>query len=444
MLFLLFFLILLTLVSAGLVWLLETPGSVMIVWLGYEISLTIPALIFITTASIALVAILAYFFSWLIHSKYRVRTRRMKRAINSLSDGFVALAQQQPAAAIRHARKAEHLSGETPLSMMLNAYGLQQQGQHHKALPLFEKMLENSNTEMLGLKGLLQDAYERNDYAKALELALERYKKHKAPSLERIIMMLFKRTSQWDEGLRFLSAIKPNPWQRIVSPDSMNAIKDEQALLLFMKAMERKEKDDAGSVLPTLKEALNLRPTFIPLVVETIEQYKAADNLSAARKLLKQTWKKLPHPDLSRLFFDLYAKETPKKRLSYAEKIANSYAHHVESYLLVARAALDAEDISKARNFIKLAIARKPEQRLYDVWIEIENQEPDNSDAVEAVRLEQAAAVPNASWQCSNCHAKQIAWQLVCSQCDQVDSIEWNIKSSISHPQSDPFAYISS
>ncbi|MHA1564008.1 MAG: heme biosynthesis HemY N-terminal domain-containing protein, partial [Alphaproteobacteria bacterium] len=156
------------------VWLAERPGLVVVDWQGWHLEASVG---FVALAVFLLVVVAALTYnSWRsIKSVPRrvVEARRgHRRAVGyrALTLGMVAVAAGDVEEAKRQAKKAEGLLNDRPLTQLLTAQSAQLGGDEVAAQRYFKAMLEQPETEFLGLRGLITQALKSGDKAQALNL----------------------------------------------------------------------------------------------------------------------------------------------------------------------------------------------------------------------------------------------------------------------------------
>jgi len=168
------FLFIVTLGVFALVWLLDRPGSVVLDWQGYRAETSI-AVLFGLVIGIAFATAQGYRI-WLFLCRVPSqmteawRQRRKQQGYQALTKGMVAVSAGDAEEAIRSVKRAEVLLNEPPLTMLLSAQAAQLNGDEKAAEIFFKAMAENSETEFLGIRGLLGQAVKRDDTREALNL----------------------------------------------------------------------------------------------------------------------------------------------------------------------------------------------------------------------------------------------------------------------------------
>jgi HemY protein len=149
----------------------------------------------------------------------------------------------------------------------------------------------------------------------------------------------------------------------------------------------------------------------------------------AVRTLLT-AWRRAPQPDLAKAYGDLFADETPVKRVKRLEHLAAANPNHPESHLAVAEAALAAKLWGEARRHLGAAGASEadPSARVCRMMAQVEEGEHDDRAAAQAW-LARAARSPvaDAAYVCSNCGTESQDWSTLCPNCHEFGSLEWRV-----------------
>ncbi|MFD0938080.1 heme biosynthesis HemY N-terminal domain-containing protein, partial [Methylobacterium trifolii] len=171
------FLALLAVAAFGAVWIADRPGTVTIVWNGYEVATSLAiALVGVFIAAIVIGLIWAVVRGVIELPEILVRgskERRRAKGFTALSRGMVAVGSGDPLAARRHAGDAERLLGAEPLTLLLKAQAAQISGDRQAAENAFQRMVDDPETRVLGLRGLFVEARRREDEFAAREYASE-------------------------------------------------------------------------------------------------------------------------------------------------------------------------------------------------------------------------------------------------------------------------------
>jgi len=153
-------------------WLAERPGEVSVTWLGYRIDTSVGILLLALAVLIAVASISYYIWRSLRRAPKSmgqgIQNSRRKRGYKALTQGMVAVAAGEADEAARHAKRADSLLDEPPLTMLLSAQAAQLNGDEAAAKRYFNAMLEKPETRFLGLRGLFMQAQREGDHQRAL------------------------------------------------------------------------------------------------------------------------------------------------------------------------------------------------------------------------------------------------------------------------------------
>ena len=126
------FLIAVTLIALGVVWLADRPGTVTITWLGQRADTSV----MVAIVAIGLVAIAAVFLWSLLRLLSRtpkaislaMRDRQRRKGFQAVSRGLVAIGAGDARAALQFAGHADRSLGDEPLALLLRAQAAQLNG----------------------------------------------------------------------------------------------------------------------------------------------------------------------------------------------------------------------------------------------------------------------------------------------------------------------------
>ena len=164
------------------------------------------------------------------------RRARIDRGYQALTQGLVAAAAGDVAAAKTHNRRAEKLLEHSPPTLLLSAQAAQLDGDEGAARQKFQQMLKHSETEFLGMRGLLAQAIKDGDRETALKLARRAYLRR--PNSPWVLTTLFDLQTQaglWNEAL---STVGDMARYKVI--DRATAIR-RRAILFHQQAAEQRK-----------------------------------------------------------------------------------------------------------------------------------------------------------------------------------------------------------
>jgi HemY protein len=367
------FLALLALAAFAAVWIADHPGTVTIVWNGYEIA---------TSLAIALIGVLiaalVIGFIWAIvrgiiglpESLVRgSRERRRAKGFSALSRGMVAVGSGDPLAARRHAGDAERLLGAEPLALLLKAQAAQISGDREAAEHAFQRMVNDPETRVLGLRGLFVEARRREDETAARAYAAEAARL--APSVTWANEAVLEgQCADGDWG----GATETVERRASLGLLDKGTARRQRAVLLTAAAQEREAGEPEAAAERAL-QAVKLAPDLVPAAALAGRLLARRGDLRKASKIVEAAWKANPHPDLAKVYVALRTGDSVRDRLSRAETLARISSWHPEARLAMAQAAFDAREFGQAREALAPLLADQPTVRACLMMARIEEAE---------------------------------------------------------------------
>ncbi|ODS02001.1 hypothetical protein AUC69_00450 [Methyloceanibacter superfactus] len=371
----LFFILFIVAVALGLAWLADRPGTVTIEWLGYQIQ----ASAFV--ASIAVVALVAFVILAFAVLRYvwtrpaamaaYVKEKRRQQGHEALSRGLLAIGVGDRALAQRYAGIAGRNLPREPLTALLKAQAAQLKGDKAAARRAFEKMLDQPETQLLGVRGLFLEAQRSNDVDAARTLAEEAV--HRDPKLAWGVNALFDiqaRAGDWDGALNTLAIARQNGH---VQTDIANR---RRAVLLTAEAREA-EAFNPDKALTLANEALRLAPSLVPAAELAGRIFASKGEARAASRQITRTWKLSPHPDLAVAYAFAKPGLSPRDRLKRVEYLAGLTPNDLEGAIAVANAAVEAHEWQVARDALAPYVEDRPSARICTLMARIEGGDGD-------------------------------------------------------------------
>jgi HemY protein len=357
-------------VAAGLAWLADRPGTITIEWLGYQIETSA----FVGTLAIGAVVVLLllgwsllrYLFTRPAAIATHVRERRRQQGYDALSRGLLAIGVGDRTQAQRYAGIAGRNLPREPLTALLRAQAAQLKGDRGAARRAFEAMLDQPETELLGLRGLFLEARRSNDDQAARLLADQAVKRD--PRLAWGVNALFDlqaRAGDFEGALDTLAVARTNGH---VEPDTAHR---RRAILLTAEAREA-EASNPEKALTLANEALRLAPSLVPAAEIAARILASKGESRQASRVIVRTWKLSPHPDLALVYAFAKPGDAPRDRLKRVKYLASLTPGDVEGPIAVASAAIDAHEWDEARNALAPYLEDRPPARICTLMARIE------------------------------------------------------------------------
>ncbi len=345
---------------------------------------------------------------------------RERRGYEALSDGLMALASGEGRMAMAKASKAEKLLSKPELTNLLVAQAAEMTGDTKKASETYKKLVTNSATRFVGVRGIMKQKLAEGDDETARKLAEKALAlKPRHEETQDVLLNLQTKAQDWAGARSTLtSKLKAGYLPRDVFKrrDAVLALSEAKGIL-----------DDGASVEQQEQaiEANRLSPDLVPAAAMAARAYIEKGKPRAATKILKKAWEVQPHPDLAHAFAEIAPDESAQDRIKRFTALTRIHPENMETRLILAELNIVAEDFPEARRALGDVVEKQADARGYTLMAAIERGEG-ASDAVVQGWLAKALTAPRGpQWVCENCHDIQPEWGPVCQNCGSFDTLSW-------------------
>jgi HemY protein len=426
---LLFFFTALILLAVAASWFVSHDGLMEMEWLGYHIDMNVSMAI--GASALIIIVLLGVFETvlWLRSLPKRLafyqQEKRTRAGLKFLTEGFASMLIGDVEEARKLSRRAAYLLPELPLTTLLSAQIAQIENSVPKAREEFGKLLEFKETELVAMRGLILQARKDGDWEMALNLARRAVAKFPdAKWGHRTLVDIYKQCGLWDEAqLALEMAVR----KRAIEPDESKRL---NGVLYLVRSLAAQKEGNLGDAMLYAGEAYKNATELVPVVGQYAKMFLLHENPAKAAEAIERQWKKMPHPDLSTLYLEIFDREPPEKRLRRAEKLANVYAEHQESQLIVGKAALLAGDYAKARSHLKMALSQGETSRACQLMAELEEREGNETLALQW-RERAKNTLHDHHWVCHDCGHNTSTWHVHCESCHHFDTLDWHSENPV-------------
>jgi HemY protein len=366
--------------AASFTWLADRPGKLSISWMGRDVEMSV-----LVATVLLLITFFLLYWAWSLFRRiWRTPTtarefwkfRRTQKGYASLSRGIIAANAGDAQGAAKHAAIASKTLGDEPLLDVLNAQAAQLQGDRAAVKRAFEAMLKNSETEILGLRGLFAEAKQAGDLTAATAHAERALHLNPRLSWASSAMLQIQSTRKdWSAAAATIatqgkSGLLPRP-----------EADRKRAILLTAEALgvEDQNRDRA---LKLASEAHDLDPALVPAALVAARCHIANGSTRKAVKVISTTWAKAPHPDLAQLLAQAKP-DGPEERFERVRDLVGNTEESLEGAHALARAAVGARRFDAARQTLQPHLVDQPQARLCALMAEIEDASGDKGRARE-------------------------------------------------------------
>ena len=416
------FLVLVGLAALGVAWLADRPGEVAITWGGRRIETSVMVLVAAIAPITVTVMMLWSLLRAIIRSPDRMalflRHRRVAQGYQAISKGLVAIGAGDAGAARKFALEARKLAGDEPLALLLLAQSAQLAGNRSEAERAFTAMAARDDTKLLGLRGLYVEAQRRADMDAARFYAEEAARN--APALAwagQAVLEFRSAAGDWTGAIEALERARRSGlldkarYQR------------QRAVLLTARALAivDTERDEARSLV---LDAVKLAPALVPAAALAGRLLAEASELRKASRIVERAWRDNPHPDLADAYGNLRFGDSARDRLKRIRSLAEKAPGHVESMLAVARAAIDAQEFSAARDVLNPLLAQ-PTRQVAILMAELEKAEHGDEGRARQWIARALHAARDPVWVADGFVSER--WTAVSPVSGRLDAFEWKV-----------------
>jgi len=283
-------------------------------------------------------------------------------------------------------------------------------------------MLNSTEMEFLGLRGLLGQAIKREDSFDALKWARRANRlKPESAWVASTLFDLASRAGLWAEADEALAmAIRKKHM-------SAGEARRARAVLNHQMSLEAEARGDPARALKLSKKASQAAPEFVPAQIHHGGLLKAAGKHRKAANILEATWALAPLPELSAAYFALTGCDDAMARMKAGQTLAAYNPKHPATTMMLALAAFEAGLWGDARNSLETvgSSGEALSGRYCQLMAGLEEAEHQDMAAAREWLLRAANAAPDPTWVCDDCGNAVDSWGALCGGCGGFDKFRW-------------------
>ena len=410
-------------VVALVYWLAEQPGTAKIVWHGYIIQ-----------SSAAFFALVIVSIGFVFYGVFRLwhvmrngpelwrlgkRVKKLEAGQNYLTQGLVAIASGQAAEAGRLAVAARKKLGSTTATLLLQAQAAQLAHDHRTARAIFRAMVEDSESAILGYRGLIMEARRAGEWDEVERLSAEVGRtKPNMPWLDWVRFETAARRLAWGEAGDALARLAPT---KLLEPETLQ---HHRAALFVAQSQQEASQGSHGAAMQSAEQALHHAPKWLPALINMAQRQAEDDYERALRRTVEKAWTVQPHPQLADALRN--SEQNPIAFYKQIEKLCRANSNDPASLLVMAEAAMNADIWGEARRHLMVLVSgHQVTQAAYRLLARLERRESGDEKASMQWLAKAAEAVPDPAWLCSTCGGAHDEWQATCRSCGGFATLEW-------------------
>jgi HemY protein len=415
------FFVLVGLAAFGATWLADRPGDVTVTWLGWRIETSVMVLTIATVAVAALAVMLWSVIRALLRSPdilwLYLRSRRGVRGYLAVSQGLIAIGSGDARTARKYADEASRIAPDEPLTLLLNAQASQLAGDRAAAERTFHRMANRDDTRLLGLQGLFIEAQRRADHSAARLYAGEAAARVPPPAwASQAVLEFCCAAGDWTGALERLER---NMRHALIDRATYQR---QRAVLLTARALAEDHAHNGAKALALALEAVKLAPTLVPAAALAGRLLGEAGEMRKAGRIVEVAWKVNPHPELAETYAHLLPGDSARDRLKRVQALAQKTPDHIEGALAVARAALDAQEFTVARDALA-PLLLAPTRRVAMLMAELAEMEHGDEGRAREWMTRAVAARRDPAWTADGFVSDR--WMPVSPVTGRLDAFQW-------------------
>ncbi len=420
---LVFFLLGVLAIAAGLHWLADRPGTIVVEWQDHIAETTVFRAFVMLAVLIALLAmcwsLLRHIWSSPAYLGRVLHRRRQKRGLDALSSGIIAIGAGDRALATRYAGQARKALPNEPLTHLLRAQAAQLTGDRTTSRRIFEAMLASRDTEQLGLRGLFLEAQREGETEAARQFAERAVALN--PKLGWPVEALFDlqcHAGDWRGALDTLSIGRRN------GLIDKTVARRRRAVLLTAQA-QAAEDGGTDKALELALEAHRLAPDLVPPAAIAGRILASRGNTPRAARVLLKTWRLAPHPELAAAYAYVRPGDSPRDRLVRVRHLGRITPNHTEASIAIAVAALEAREWDEARDALEPLLDNRLSQRVCTLMARIEAEQHGHTGRVREWLARAVHAPRDPAWTADNIVSDH--WAPTSPVTGALDAFRWRV-----------------
>ena len=420
---LLLYLIIVAAIAAGLHWLADRPGTIVVEWQDYVAETSVFLAVVLLAAILAVVLVLwsALRQVWAGPAAVGrlINRRRVGRGLDAISGGIIAIGAGDGNLATRYAIQARKALPNEPLTQLLRAQAAQLNADAGTARRIFEAMLASPDTAQLGLRGLYLEAKREGETEAARQFA------------ERALKLNAKLA--WPVEALFDLMCKARDWQGALATLAIGQRQNlmpkavaqrRRAVLLTAQAQEAEDADPARALALALA-AHRLASELVPAASIAGRVLASQGNTPRAARVLLKTWRLAPHPELATVYAYARPGDSPRDRLIRVRHLGRLTPQASEAAIAIAIAAIEAREWEEARQVLEPLLGARLTQRVATLMARIEGEQHGNAGGVREWLARAVNAPRDPAWTADGIVSDQ--WAPTSPVTGVLDAFRWRV-----------------
>jgi HemY protein len=358
----------------GVVYLVN-PGSLELIWFGYNIQLSAILAFIILIFVMAVLLLIGYSILWLINLPSRWASHYKESTMETeLLNLLTSSEAENFNTALKLTQKMRKKLEKSPFFLWIAGSIFEKSKHHLEAEQCFMALLDRPDTFFLGLKGQIRTALGRGDFNRAYDL-LKRAEKEFGSSPW--VLKHFLAVAR--EQKKFIDAEKMTLRLDDLGYITKDQSKKQLAYIEYQEALQPKLSQEQKETY--LRQAHYLDPSLTQVSEMLIELLQEQGHRTQALSVLKATWDQAPTQKLGDLYLKILSPENKEIALEKVKEFVKKNPKNPESLLLLARTGLKAKLWGETRAALKQLIEKHPTSIAYQLMAHLELHEHQNMEA---------------------------------------------------------------
>jgi uncharacterized membrane-anchored protein len=421
-------------------WIIDNNGSIIINWLGYEITTDILTILLILLFILAMVFAVTYLLARILslrfpfflkffsaksqNSKSANLIKKHFEAIDLLPELLVAIEIKDDASANNYQKRFSKLIKNPNLNNFLLGKIASDKKQFLIAEEYYRKITQNKLTEILIIKLKIAQALEIKD-EKAVIAYAKQILELKKDDLEiaKLLFALYKKNGDFKATENLIDEYG-------IKTFSSEIEKRDIVIINSALANTSYQKKEFFTAIKYCNIALKIDQDFLPALEIKLKSYIKMGFAFRTRSIIKDLWQNHPNLILAEIFDLTNHKSSPSDRIVKIKKLAKNQDHYLDN-LAIGLIAFKNSDFETARQYLLASLKQEKTSKAYKLLASSEKFLAIKSgfDKTTAYKdqyikyIKESSSLPKfGHYICSKCFDSTTKWSPNCTSCKTYDS----------------------
>ena len=377
--------------------------------LKYSFSSNLFAIILITITFFFYLIMFLYFKSrfslrnYILQNKYK----KIEKGYIHFIDGMIAIANKDNKNAVKsHKKMNNYLKDDPALSLLLRSEVYKIERKTNELSDVYELMLKSKKTEALGLRGLMEQNLNIQDYHHAFLYGERLFNLN--PHIDKLyetLIYIAAKTRNWNQLI--LISDKAYTYNII----DKNICNENKSIGYYEIAKVQSDVNIKNSI-KNINKAIELKKYFPPFIKLHLNVISKTQNLSLLKKLIKKYWQ-MNTSSVVRSIITSIIVENKLDKLEFINQIIKNNNNNEESKKLLIFFAIRDQNWKIARDNILGLIGANPSREICLFMSEIELGENDDKQKSDSWILRSENSISENLWVCKITKQSQEDWNSI-------------------------------